>query len=48
VSLYMHWNGFNAQGKPVAPGVYREVLLLDYTASGSQDERRIITYGVKR
>ena len=20
VSLYMHWNGFNAQGKPVAPG----------------------------
>jgi hypothetical protein len=47
VHIEMHWDAFNSQGKPVAPGVYREILYLDYECPSLQDQRAIVTYGVR-
>jgi hypothetical protein len=46
--LWFHWNGFNAQGKPAAPGMYREILYLDYEDPAAKDERKVLTYGIRR
>lgn len=47
LDIEMYWNGFNSQGLPVAPGVYREVIYLDYECPSHKDQRGIVTYGVR-
>jgi len=42
------WDGYNQRGMPVAPGVYREVIYLDYECADKDDERAVINYGVTR
>lgn len=46
IPVEMYWSGLNQKGMPVAPGVYREVLYLDYGCQSKQDQRGIVTYGV--
>jgi hypothetical protein len=40
VLVKLYWNGFNSKGMPVAPGIYREVLLLN-------NAKALMTYGVR-
>ncbi len=47
LDIEIYWNGFNSEGLPVAPGVYREVLFLDYECPTHKDQRAHVTYGVR-
>lgn len=44
----MYWNISNAQGLPVAPGVYRAIVYLDYASPGHEDARLATNVGVGR
>ena len=44
---YIYWNGQNAKQRKVAPGVYRAILYLTTTSTGST-ERLIATIGIRR
>jgi hypothetical protein len=44
---YIYWNGLNAKQRKVAPGIYRAILYLTTTSTGST-ERLIATIGIRR
>jgi len=49
LSIDVYWNCFNGAGMPVAPGIYREIMMLDYSASNMKDPPpQHINYGVLR
>jgi hypothetical protein len=55
LTAYLYWNGTNAAGMVVAPGVYRVVIYLDYrdVVDGSglsvkyADKRKVLKIGIK-
>lgn len=44
----LYWNGSNAKGMPVAPGVYRVVVYLDYASKKHEDARLQTNVGIGR
>lgn len=48
VYVYFYWNGFNDDGLPVAPGVYREITLFSFTDGYEMDVRVMTMYGIVR
>ena len=55
LTAYIYWNGTNAAGMAVAPGVYRVVIYLDYrdVTKGSglslkyADKRKVLKVGIR-
>lgn len=48
ITIVLYWNGFNQDGLPVAPGVYREYTYVDYTSKDKRDQRVVTNYGIVR
>lgn len=51
VSVYnvdVYWNGYNQKGTPVAPGVYRFIIYLDYADSQQFDTKLYGNIGITR
>lgn len=48
-ALDLYWNGLNREGMPVAPGVYRVVVYINYPSRSKIADSRVITkVGIKR
>ncbi|MBD3239258.1 MAG: hypothetical protein GF331_01635 [Chitinivibrionales bacterium] len=47
-NMHIYWNGTNQRGAPVAPGVYRFVIFLDYTDSVVFDTKLFGNVGIRR
>jgi hypothetical protein len=46
ITINFFWNCYNKDGLPVAPGIYREITIFNYSSDAYQDKRAITTYGV--
>ena len=48
VDFNIYWRGLNSAGLPVAPGVYRAVIYIDYASPSHVDTRPSTNVGISR